>query len=187
MNFAPFSSPPSSPPASQTLLPRTSKPKTNWFSPSTYTSNSYQSGAPVASLDETHASSEGYSTQNYHDAEGGTLSGPEAYETRFGWRCDMEAAAAYVLGPVLAILLLIVETNNNYVRFHAWQSLLFCSGLGILHIALIWSRFLTRTLIAIDIISLVFLTYKGYMDGQDLFRLKLPLIGDLASSWVEEE
>jgi hypothetical protein len=59
---------------------------------------------------------------------------------RFGWRCDIEAAAAYILGPLLgrwlpcrdapklklltAIPLLLIETHNNYVRFHAVSTLI---------------------------------------------------------------
>jgi hypothetical protein len=37
------------------------------------------------------------------------------YETCYGLRIDLEAAAAYFLGPILAILLLIIETKNDYV------------------------------------------------------------------------
>lgn len=57
------------------------------------------------------------------------------WETRFGWRVDVLAAVAYVGGPFtgareslqctrhllntyLALALLILETTNDYVRFH---------------------------------------------------------------------
>jgi hypothetical protein len=40
------------------------------------------------------------------------------WETRFGWRVDVEAAVAYLFGPISALALLILETNNDYVRFH---------------------------------------------------------------------
>jgi hypothetical protein len=61
------------------------------------------------------------------------------WETRFGWRVDIEAAVAYLFGPVSgewhdyknlvqdsrlndflgpALALLILETSNDYVRFH---------------------------------------------------------------------
>jgi hypothetical protein len=46
-------------------------------------------------------------------ASGGA--GHDAYETTLGGRVDLEAAAAYITGPVLAILLLILETKNDYV------------------------------------------------------------------------
>lgn len=48
-------------------------------------------------------------------ASGSTGAGHDQYETTFGWRVDVEAAAAYILGPFLAILLLILEVKNDYV------------------------------------------------------------------------
>ena len=58
-----------------------------------------------------------------YDAENGnagfaTTSGSasaDLFDTSYGWRVDLEAAAAYVLGPVLAIVLLIIEVKNDYV------------------------------------------------------------------------
>lgn len=46
------------------------------------------------------------------------------YGTRFKIRLDFEAPLAYLLGAISGILLLILETRNDYVRFHAWQSTL---------------------------------------------------------------
>jgi uncharacterized membrane protein len=65
------------------------------------------------------------------------------WETRFGTRVDVLAAFAYVLGPIsgvyihirlawkaqqltntrIALLLLILETHNDYVRFHGESSI----------------------------------------------------------------
>lgn len=45
-----------------------------------------------------------------------------AWESRFGWRVDMMAALAYLGGPVTALVLLILETQNDYVRFHGESS-----------------------------------------------------------------
>jgi len=38
---------------------------------------------------------------------------------------DIEAAAAYAFPPVTGVALLVLEHNNSYIRFHAWQ--VFCS------------------------------------------------------------
>ncbi|KAH9486920.1 hypothetical protein JR316_0000986 [Psilocybe cubensis] len=51
------------------------------------------------------------------------------WETRYGWRVDILAACSYILGPISALLLLIVETHNDYVRFHAYQSALLTTPL----------------------------------------------------------
>lgn len=36
-------------------------------------------------------------------------------------RLDIEAAAAYAFPPVTGAILLVLEHNNSYIRFHAWQ------------------------------------------------------------------
>lgn len=62
------------------------------------------------------------------------------WQTRFGWRTDVVAASAYLLGPIsgelnssldahadadvcpvmlAALILLILETHSDYIRFHS--------------------------------------------------------------------
>jgi uncharacterized membrane protein len=40
-------------------------------------------------------------------------------------RLDIEAAAAYAFPPVTGVALLVLEHNNSYIRFHAWQAFSF--------------------------------------------------------------
>lgn len=137
LNFAPYSSPPSSPRASTSRLPtstsssKATRPKSPWFGV-----GSYQSGARPSDLANPNAiSSASSQTHQYPsgdvlwDAENGNAAGPsgtsgsggavglgaDSYETTFGWRVDFEAAAAYAAGPFLAIVLLALETKNDYV------------------------------------------------------------------------
>jgi len=100
---------------------------------------------------------------------------------------DFEAAAAYAAGPLLAILLLILETKNDYVRFHAWQSLLLSIPIAILHFILHASKFFTWLLLIADIAIFGQLAYRALKDAETLERYHLPYIGDLASRWVDEE
>ena len=93
---------------------------------------SYQSGG-IPTFNTSQAGGLG----NTEDAE--VENGSSMWETRYGLRVDMLAASAYVLGPIsgeysyycccccpmsgayttwLALILLIVETHNDYVRFH---------------------------------------------------------------------
>lgn len=47
-------------------------------------------------------------------------------------RLDIEAAVAYAFPPVTSVALLILEHNNSYIRFHAWQvspSIIYISNL----------------------------------------------------------
>ena len=45
---------------------------------------------------------------------------------------NLAAALAYLAGPFSGILILMVERANDYVRFHAWQSVVGLGGLGLL-------------------------------------------------------
>lgn len=100
-----------------------------WFPPQHVIS--YQSGG-IPTFNTSQAG--GIGAVEEAEAAGGT----NAWETRYGARVDLMAAFAYLLGPLsgsfhsgghatswavilialLALLLLIVETHNDYVRFH---------------------------------------------------------------------
>lgn len=52
------------------------------------------------------------------------------------------AALAYLAGPFSALVMLLAERTNSYVRFHAWQSLIGLGGLGLLTTLCLLSAFL---------------------------------------------
>jgi uncharacterized membrane protein len=45
------------------------------------------------------------------------------------------AALAYLAGPVSGVTILLAETRNDFVRFHAWQAILGIGGAGLVVIA----------------------------------------------------
>ena len=59
---------------------------------------------------------------------------------------NFAAALAYLAGPFSGILMLLVERANEYVRFHAWQSIVGLGGLGLLSAGLLVLSFLTLLL-----------------------------------------
>jgi uncharacterized membrane protein len=59
---------------------------------------------------------------------------------------NFAAALAYLAGPFSGILILMVERANEYVRFHAWQSVVGLGGLGLLSGGLLVLSFLTLLL-----------------------------------------
>lgn len=96
---------------------------------------------------------------------------------------NIVGALAYLGGILSAILLLIVEKDNKFVRFHAMQSLITFIAIivvvGILSIvaSFVWVLFALIPLIwLLGLIVVVFLIYKAY-NGE---KYKLPLIGDIA-------
>ncbi|CAE6363378.1 hypothetical protein RSOLAG1IB_09511 [Rhizoctonia solani AG-1 IB] len=117
--------------------------------------------------------------------------GINEWETRFGWRVDVEAAVAYIGGPVTALLLLIVETSNDFVRFHAYQSALLITPLLLLRgftglIFPSWLQFISTMSIVVAGLYMAFRAFKD-ANGAGLVRYQLPYIGILAERWLGEE
>lgn len=120
------------PPDTKPLVASTSA-KPSWFASTSSGSGaetSYQAGG-IPSWSDSFGGGGG--------AEAGPESAINEWETRFGWRVDIEAAATYIFGPisgelyclahlemtytepelcVLALLILILETKNDFIRFH---------------------------------------------------------------------
>jgi hypothetical protein len=107
-----------------------------------------------------------------------------------------------------AVALLILETRNDWVRFHAFQSLLLTAVLLLLHVFFLWSSFLSWFLFLVDValfwwLAYVFLpplfhltrdpradpshSWRAFHDAELLKRWHIPTLGDLAARWVEEE
>ncbi|KAJ3407527.1 hypothetical protein HDV05_005393 [Chytridiales sp. JEL 0842] len=110
------------------------------------------------------------------------------YETRLGMRLDMEAAAAYLLGAFSGVLLLILETRNDYIRFHAWQSTLTFLTLGVLQFFLaLFSTFLAWVVVFVQIGLMGYGAYCAYTNADTLLRIEFPYVGPVASNWVDSE
>ncbi|KAK9461286.1 uncharacterized protein V1516DRAFT_675548 [Lipomyces oligophaga] len=110
------------------------------------------------------------------------------YETNMPLRLDYECVIAYLLlPPVGSVILLIFETKNDFVRFHAWQASLLFTPLFIIYIILSFSTVLSFIILAVYIVSALFLSYRVFKDSTNLVRLELPVIGRLASDWVDSE
>ncbi|OGG03820.1 hypothetical protein A2W14_04730 [Candidatus Gottesmanbacteria bacterium RBG_16_37_8] len=99
-------------------------------------------------------------------------------------------AAAYLLGPITGIVLLLMEKKNGYVRFHAMQStivfgaiILFNIALGIVPI-LGWlvALILSPIIMIGSFVLWLFLMWKAY-SGE---KFKLPYFGNLAEKQLEK-
>ena len=86
----------------------------------------------------------------------------------------------YVLGWVTGIVFLVLEKENKFVRFHAFQSLLTFLPLSLLTGILRWIPFFGWLLAGlVGILTLILwliLMFKAY-GGE---RYKLPVVGDIA-------
>ncbi|KAF8321284.1 hypothetical protein DL93DRAFT_2130780 [Clavulina sp. PMI_390] len=178
------------PPDSRPLVASTSA-KPSWFASSPQgnglgAETSYQAGG-IPSWSDSYGG-------------GGGEEGPEGavneWETRFGWRVDIEAAVAYLLGPISALLVLVLETKNDYIRFHGYQSALYSTPgvVGLLLMRFIFPRWLWIMLLLGFIGSVFALAFRAFQDANSssighggLIRYHLPYIGPLADRWVGEE
>ena len=115
-------------------------------------------------------------------------SGGAVFETSLGLPLRIEACLAYlVFPPAGGVVLLIFEHKSDYVRFHAWQSSLLFGALFFLHIILTWSTVLSYLLLILDLVLIGYLAYGAFRHAETLDRVEVPIIGRLASRFVDEE
>ena len=98
-----------------------------------------------------------------------------------GLDSNLAAALAYLLGFVTGVVLLIVEKENQYVRFHAMQSTVLFVAVLVITVALNAIPLLGALLYAFIVFPAVVILwlvmmYKAY-NGQ---RFKLPVVGEFA-------
>lgn len=106
---------------------------------------------------------------------------------------NVTALIGYIIW-IVALIVIFIEKDNKFVRFHAFQSVLFAAGIFVLFIALS----IITTILAFasstmaSLFSLVFiLLWLAALGGVILLAVKsyqgqmfkLPVIGDMAEKW----
>lgn len=93
---------------------------------------------------------------------------------------NIEAANSYFLFFVTGILMLLVEKNNKFVRFHAYQStyfsILFLLFIGIVNYLPFIGYYIVQLSTTIFFFTWMYLIYSAYTNRE----LRLPIIGDIA-------
>jgi len=121
----------------------------------------------------------------------------KAEATSTGLEPKTAAALAYLAGPFSGGLMLFAETENEDVRFHAWQSIIGIGGVGVgvmLCYALAFGAlFVSATAVSVLLIVAAVLwivlliawaicLWKAYSGPP---RWKLPIAGDYAAARVQ--
>jgi uncharacterized membrane protein len=106
-------------------------------------------------------------------------------KTSTGLDANVAAAVSYLVGFVTGIIVLVVEKENKFVRFHAMQSTLLFLGIVGIDILLGLIPILGALVVVFVVIPLsaglwLFLMYKAYV-GEDY---KLPLVGQMAADRI---
>ena len=121
------------------------------------------------------------------DADRGETGEWAETEGPFGLAGNIAAAVGYIV-PVLALVFLLVEEDNDFVRFAAAQSVVFAFGLFVFRYAVTLSLSLFPGLLAVLLspllllvnlaifVGLVILAYKAY-SGE---TVELPVFADPA-------
>ncbi|KIJ21738.1 hypothetical protein PAXINDRAFT_173802 [Paxillus involutus ATCC 200175] len=184
-SFSPYTLPPDDP-SRNSMSPSATGNSQSRIWPSPYIpprpyETSYQSGG--TSLFNTFTSAVNNSVDEEQQSQ---------WETKSCLRVDVLAASAYLLGPISALILLITETHNDYVRFHAYQSALLMTPLLVVRILVSLLRFPSwfctffTLLLSVSALSMAAQAFSSASGGR-LSRYHLPKLGTLADRWVSEE
>lgn len=100
----------------------------------------------------------------------------EEKKTTTGLPANTAAALSYVLGWITGLVFLLIEKDDQFVRFHAMQSIVTFGGLTVIMMVPIIGWFLTPMLAILGFVLWLVLIYKAYQ-GEEF---KLPWIGQFA-------
>ena len=105
-------------------------------------------------------------------------------KTSTGLDENIAGLLCYVLGWVSGIVFLLIEQENKFVRFHAFQSILVFGILTLAGFILGWipwvGGFFGALIGIVSFILWVVLMVKAYQGT----RYKLPWVGDQAEKWA---
>ncbi|CAK3914270.1 unnamed protein product [Lecanosticta acicola] len=135
-----------------------------------------------------------YNSNRYNDyignqaLQGGGATYQSVFETSLGLPLKIEACLAYLLlPPAGGVVLLLFEHKSDYVRFHAWQSALVFSALFLVHIIFSWTAIISYMLLAFDLCLIGYLVLGAWRNGETLDRVEVPILGKVASGFVDDE
>ena len=89
---------------------------------------------------------------------------------------NLNAALTYFLGWVTGLVFLLSEKEDDFIRFHAAQSLIAFGGLTVVFFIPVLGQLLSLVLWPLSLVLWVLLMVKAYQ-GE---RFKLPVVGDFA-------
>jgi uncharacterized membrane protein len=110
----------------------------------------------------------------------------EGKRTSLGLDENLEGLLAYLLGAITGIILLLLEKESDFVRFHAMQSTITFLSLWILQGIFRYVPFIGPIIEwLLGIVGLV-LWIVGMVKAYQGERYKFPIFGDLAEEWLDK-
>lgn len=99
---------------------------------------------------------------------------------------NLMGAVAYLLGPITGVVLLLVEKENKFIRFHAMQSTLLFGGLFIVNVGLgfipLLGWLVGLILSMVSFILWIVLMWKAF-NGEEY---EVPYVGKLARAQLSK-
>ena len=101
-----------------------------------------------------------------------------------GLEPNIAGLLCYVLGWITGLIFILIEQEDQFVRFHAWQSIFTFGGLTLIGLAVGWiplAGVILGAIVGLATVALWILLIVMAAQGN---RYKLPYIGDLAERQV---
>ncbi len=120
--------------------------------------------------------------------------------TSTGLDQNIAGLLTYLFGLITGIVFLLLEKDNRFVRFHAWQSIFVWAGIVVIFIGLSIIGFIVAVIPGVGWILGILITLFNFVLGLGTFILwiylmiqayqnkmvKLPFVGDLAEKQVNK-
>jgi uncharacterized membrane protein len=110
---------------------------------------------------------------------------PEPNQTSSGMQKNVAGLLCYLAWWVTGIIFLVIEKENKFVRFHAWQSIFTFAPITIIQIILSFIPIIGWILGILvwigSVILWIVLMYNAYQGKM----IKLPIAGNLAESQMK--
>ncbi len=107
-------------------------------------------------------------------------------KTSLGLDRNISAFLCYLLGWISGLVIILIEKNDSFVRFHAMQSIITFGALTLLSIVfasmLFFLGFLIPLINLLAIVLWILLMVKAYQ-GE---KFMLPVIGEMAEDWSKK-
>ena len=107
-------------------------------------------------------------------------------KTSLGLDKNISALLAYALGWVSGLIIILIEKENDFVRFHAMQSIVTFGAITLVSIVFgtmfMFAGFIVPLINVAGIALWILLMVKAYQ-GE---KFKLPIVGDLAEEWSKK-
>ena len=103
-------------------------------------------------------------------------------KTAGGLEENVAGALCYVLGWVTGLIFYLIETENQFVRFHAVQSMIvfgFLNAVAVIFGWIFWGYIFNSVIGVLAFILWIILIIKAYQG----VKYKLPIAGDMAEKW----